>query len=225
MPHPVISRDDTLALLREHKPALTERFGVVDLALFGSTARDQASPESDIDILVRFDGRAGAKRYFGTWSYLEDLLGRPVDLVSDNALRPEFRPYVEADVGISAARPERLWDCYARDMLVCCEKIIAYTQDLDQACFVADDRTYDATMCNIEIIGASATRIPEAVRKAHEEIPWSDIIATRNRIIHGYAGIDDAAVWDIVRDSVPALVPLLKALLDESARTGGTDRR
>ena len=97
MPNPVISRDDTLALLREHKPALAERFGVVDLALFGSTARDQASSESDIDILVRFDGRAGAKRYFGAWSYLEDLLGRPVDLVTDKALRREFRPYVEAE--------------------------------------------------------------------------------------------------------------------------------
>ena len=97
MPDPVVSRDDTLALLREHKPALSERFGVVDLRLFGSTARDDASPGSDIDILVRFDGRASAKRYFGALSYLEDMLGRPVDLVSDQALRREFRPYVEAE--------------------------------------------------------------------------------------------------------------------------------
>ena len=221
----MISRDDTLALLREHKPALAERFGVVDIALFGSTARDEASPESDIDILVRFDGPTQPKRYFGACSYLEDLLGRPVDLVTHDALRSEFRPYVEADVSMSDARPERLWDCYARDMLVCCEKIIAYTHDLDQAGFVADDRTYDATMRNIGIIGASATNIPDSVRKAHEEIPWSDVIATRNRIIHGYAGIDDDAVWRIVRDSVPALVPLLRALLDEAARTGGTYRR
>ena len=126
---------------------------------------------------------------------------------------------------MSDSGPERLWDCYARDMLVCCEKIIAYTQDLDQAAFVADGRTYDATMRNIEIIGEAATNIPETVRKAHPEIPWSDVIATRNRIIHGYAGINDDAVWDIVRESVPALVPLLKALLDEAARSGGTYRR
>ena len=97
MPHAVISRDETLALLREHKPALSERFGVVDLRLFGSTARDDASPESDIDILVRFDGPTQPKWYFGTLSYLEELLGRPIDLVTDKALRREFRPYVDAE--------------------------------------------------------------------------------------------------------------------------------
>ena len=55
MAEPGLSRGDVLALLREHKPVLTERFGVVDLDLFGSTGRDEAQPDSDIDILVSFD--------------------------------------------------------------------------------------------------------------------------------------------------------------------------
>ena len=126
---------------------------------------------------------------------------------------------------MSDSGPERLWDCYARDMLVCCEKIMAYTQGMDQAAFVVDGRTYDATMRNIEIIGEAATNIPDVVHKAHQEIPWSDVIATRNRMIHGYAGINNDTVWDIVQERVPALVPLLKALLDEAALTGGTYRR
>ena len=54
----VKSRHETLALLRTHKPVLTERFGVVGLALFGSVARDQATKSSDVDILVRFNGPA-----------------------------------------------------------------------------------------------------------------------------------------------------------------------
>jgi predicted nucleotidyltransferase len=58
--------------------------------------RDQARPDSDIDVLVRFDGPATSKRYFGVQFYLEDLLGSPVDLVTDKALRSELRPYVEA---------------------------------------------------------------------------------------------------------------------------------
>lgn len=54
-----LSRTETLAVLREHKPVLAERFGVVELALFGSTARDEARPESDVDILVSLDSRPG----------------------------------------------------------------------------------------------------------------------------------------------------------------------
>ena len=92
-----VSSNETLAVLRAHKTELAEQFGVADLALFGSAARDEALPNSDIDILVRFDGPANSKRYFGVQFYLEDLLGRPVDLVTDKALRPELRPYIEAE--------------------------------------------------------------------------------------------------------------------------------
>ncbi len=89
--------DDVLNLLREHKPVLADRFNVVSLALFGSFARDQATEKSDVDILVRFNGPATSKSYFGLQFYLEDLLSRPVDLVTDKGLRKEFRPYVERE--------------------------------------------------------------------------------------------------------------------------------
>ncbi|MEQ1814315.1 MAG: nucleotidyltransferase family protein [Candidatus Nitrotoga sp.] len=89
-------RDEVLRLLSEHKPELVRRFGITDLALFGSTVRDEARPDSDIDVLVSFDGPATSKRYFGVQFYLEDLLGKPIDLVTDKALRPQLRPYIEA---------------------------------------------------------------------------------------------------------------------------------
>ena len=73
------------------------RYGVVDIALFGSTARDDARVDSDIDILVSFEGPATSERYFGVQFLLEDLLGRPVDLVTDKALRPELRPCIERE--------------------------------------------------------------------------------------------------------------------------------
>ena len=92
-----MNRDDILALLRAHKPVLDRRFGTVDLALFGSFARDRATAGSDIDILVLFDGPATSKRYFGAQFYIEDLLGRPVDPETDSALRRELRPYVERE--------------------------------------------------------------------------------------------------------------------------------
>ena len=93
-----MNRDEVLNVLREHKATLVQRFGVVDLALFGSIVRDQAMDDSDVDILVRFDSPATSKRYFGVQFYIEDLLGRPVDLVTDKALRAEMRPYIEREM-------------------------------------------------------------------------------------------------------------------------------
>ena len=72
-------------------------FGVTRLALFGSTARDLASRESDIDILVAFDGPATSSRYFGVQFFLEDQLGCKVDLVTEKGLRSELRRFVEQD--------------------------------------------------------------------------------------------------------------------------------
>ena len=95
--HLAMNRAEVLALLAEHKPELAARFGVKRLALFGSVARGVARADSDVDVLVDFDGPATSKRYFGVQFYLEDLLGHPVDLVTESALRPRLRPYVERD--------------------------------------------------------------------------------------------------------------------------------
>jgi uncharacterized protein len=59
--------------------------------------RDAARVDSDIDILVSFDGPATSQRYFGVQFFLEDLLSRPVDLVTDKALRRELRPFIEKE--------------------------------------------------------------------------------------------------------------------------------
>ncbi len=92
-----MNRQTAVQLLSQHKARLVSQFGVSSLALFGSTARDRATEQSDVDVLVSFDGPATSARYFGVQFYLEDLLGCPVDLVTDKALRPELRPYVELD--------------------------------------------------------------------------------------------------------------------------------
>jgi len=92
-----MNREDALRQLAESKPVLTARFGVARLALFGSTVRDAARADSDIDILVSFDGPATSARYFGVQFFLEDLFGRSVDLVTDKALRAELRPFIERE--------------------------------------------------------------------------------------------------------------------------------
>lgn len=92
-----LNRDRALAVLARLKPELVKRFSVTRLALFGSTANDSARPDSDVDIMVAFDGPATSKRYFGVQFLLEDELGRAVDLVTEKALRPELRPFIERE--------------------------------------------------------------------------------------------------------------------------------
>ena len=92
-----MTKDDVLIALRAEQQTLAERFGVVELALFGSFARDEAGPDSDIDLLVTFAGPATSRAYFGVMHQVEDALGRRVDLVTDKALRKEFRPHVERE--------------------------------------------------------------------------------------------------------------------------------
>lgn len=92
-----MKRADALEILTKCKPSLVKQFGVTRLALFGSIARDTANVESDIDILVAFDGPATSARYFGVQFCLEDLFARPIDLVTEKALRAELRPFIERE--------------------------------------------------------------------------------------------------------------------------------
>ena len=92
-----MNRSEIIAQLAGCKPELAARYGVTGLALFGSTARGTGRADSDLDILVFFDGPATSPRYFGVLFFLEDLFGRQIDLVTDKALRPELRPFIERE--------------------------------------------------------------------------------------------------------------------------------
>jgi len=106
----------------------------------------------------------------------------------------------------------RNWQIYLDDMIEFAQKVLTYTDDFDQSDFVENDLTYDATLRNLELIGEAATHIPREIRDAHSEIPWRMIIATRNRLIHGYLGIDNDTLWSIIQDDIPELLAQLQEL-------------
>ena len=112
----------------------------------------------------------------------------------------------------------RNWRMYIQDMIEYGERVLSYTQGLDRDTFLADLRTYDATLRNIELIGESATHVPDDVREAHPEIAWRSIIGARNRVAHAYLGIDDDVVWDIVQASIPTLLSQLRNLLETAGQ-------
>lgn len=107
---------------------------------------------------------------------------------------------------------KREWRFYLNDMTDFASKVLSYTEGMDQDEFAESALTYDATLRNLELIGEAATHIPDEIRTSHPEIPWRMIIATRNRLIHGYLGIDNDTLWSIIRDDIPELLSKLNAL-------------
>jgi len=91
-----VNKEETIRRLVEHRQELV-RLGVKSLALFGSVARDEAQPTSDVDLLVEFEGQGTFDRYMELKFYLEQLLGCRVDLVTRKALKPRLRDVVEKE--------------------------------------------------------------------------------------------------------------------------------
>ena len=92
-----MNREELLKLLRKHEATLSRRFGITELSLYGSFAREDAADHSDVEFLVRFKAPPKWWQYFAAHAYLEETLGRPVDMAARSEIRAEIRPYVERE--------------------------------------------------------------------------------------------------------------------------------
>ena len=102
---------------------------------------------------------------------------------------------------------------YLEDMAAFCDRVLEYARGMDASALRADPMRRDAILRNLELIGEAATHVPDEVRAAHSEVPWRSIVATRNRLIHAYLGIDDDTVSSIVATDVPSLRAQLAVIL------------
>lgn len=102
---------------------------------------------------------------------------------------------------------------YVEDMIEFCDRARAYSAALTGATLTADAMRYDAILRNLELIGEAATHVPEVVRGMAPDVPWRQVVATRNRVAHAYLGISAETVWSILHDDLPALDLALRALL------------
>lgn len=91
-----MEKENVLEILRAHRDQI-QRFGVRSLSVFGSVARGEAGPESDVDVLADFGGPPTFDDYMDLKLYLEDLLGARVDLATPGGLRSRIRPHVERE--------------------------------------------------------------------------------------------------------------------------------
>jgi len=90
------------------------------------------------------------------------------------------------------------------DILESIEKIERYTEGMTQNSFQNDEKTADAVVRNLEIIGEAAGRLPEDFINRHSEIEWIKIVGLRNRIVHEYFGVDLQIIWQIIKKDLPA---------------------
>ncbi len=109
----------------------------------------------------------------------------------------------------------REWRFYVADALRFCDRIAEYTGSLDQSRFEKDRRTYDATLRNIELIGEAVRQIPDDVTSRFPQIPWRQIVSTRNYLTHVYFGVDNDIIWDIVQHKIPELCSVLRQIAAE----------
>ena len=101
--------------------------------------------------------------------------------------------------------PERIYKAYLGDILVCCNKITLYITGMSFDDFFSDEKSYDAVLRNLEIIGEAVKHIPSYIRKMNNDIEWRKIAGLRNILIHDYLGIDENVIWDLVQNKIPDL--------------------
>jgi uncharacterized protein with HEPN domain len=107
----------------------------------------------------------------------------------------------------------RDYKVYLEDMLQAAARITNYTAGFSKSQFKADDKTLDAVIRNLEVIGEAAKKVPNAVRKRASEVDWKRIAGLRDILIHEYFGVDPEIVWDIVQNKLAALESQIKNLL------------
>ncbi len=107
------------------------------------------------------------------------------------------------------------WRVRIEDMLEAIERITRYVDGMDAAAFVADPRTQDAVLRNLEVLGEAAKRIPSPIQHRHPDVPWSRITDMRNILVHEYHSVDPVIILDAARGDLPPLIPPLKTILME----------
>lgn len=106
----------------------------------------------------------------------------------------------------------RRWDLYLNDMIEAIERIIRYTRDLIDSEFRSDQKTIDAVIRNVIVLGEAVKKVPDSIIHEHPEVPWHKMQGLRNLIVHEYFSIDLSMLWETIRNDLPPLLPHLRQI-------------
>ncbi len=205
----MISKSDILKHRREII-AVAARNGASNVRIFGSVAHRDATETSDLDLLVSFEPGRSLMDHGMLIEELQDLLKVKVDVVSEGALaRTRPLPPRSAQGGRAAMRTDRLLLEDMRDAI----KIVRRYTPAERTALDTDLPVQSLLLRYIQIIGEAASRLSDALRTAHPQVPWQRLAAMRHVLVHDYFRVDLDQVWNVVIVHVPALEPQIDALV------------
>lgn len=107
---------------------------------------------------------------------------------------------------------------FIEDIIDAMNKALEFARGVSYEEFAKDDKTIFAVIRAIEIIGEAAKNIPEDARKEYPEIPWNGMAGMRDKVIHGYFGVDIKVVWDTIEKRIPEIKLLFEKMLKDLER-------
>ena len=110
---------------------------------------------------------------------------------------------------------KREWKLFIEDIMECIGRIEKYIEGMEFEDFEIDDKTIDAVVRNLEVVGEAARNIPEDVKARYPDVYWKGVVGLRNRIIHEYFGVDSKIIWHIVKEELLTLLKQMKRILEK----------
>ncbi|RJR15278.1 MAG: DUF86 domain-containing protein [Nitrospiraceae bacterium] len=104
---------------------------------------------------------------------------------------------------------------YINDILEYMDRAENYVMSFSFEAFCKEEKTCDAVIRCIEVIGEAVKNIPETIRNQYPLIPWREIAGMRDKIIHAYFAVDFETVWLVVKEEIPRLKPHIKQVLKD----------
>lgn len=109
----------------------------------------------------------------------------------------------------------RNYQLYLKDIIEAIGAIQVFVEEIDFDAFVADDKTSSAVIYKLEIIGKSAKNIPETIQEKYPQVPWQQIAEMQDKFIKVYFDVDFSHVWNIVKNLIPPLQPIIAQILED----------
>lgn len=112
-------------------------------------------------------------------------------------------------------KSKREYTDYLRDMLEASAKAIQFVKDVDFEAFSKNEEKVYAVIRAFEMIGEAAKNIPKSIRERYVDVPWDEMIGMRNKVIHGYFGVDVKVIWKTIHEDLPPLQSRIAKILDD----------